>query len=80
MTDPDPQRVSPAFTTGGGGFSFEDRSGAWVLAAMLAGKAPVGAGLGVPRAVEFQQKVPPTPLDDMVIRGRRQLVVVHQVL
>ena len=36
---------------------------------MLAGQAPVGAGPGVPRAVEFQQKVPPTPLDDLVIRG-----------
>lgn len=69
MTDTDPQRVSPAFTTGGGGFSFEDRASAWVLAGMLAGQAPVGAGLGVPRAVEFQQKVPPAPLDDLVIRG-----------
>lgn len=36
---------------------------------MLTGQAPVGAGLGVPRAVEFQQKVPPTALDDLVVRG-----------
>jgi hypothetical protein len=36
---------------------------------MLAGQSPVGAGMGVLRAVEFQQKVPPTPLDDLIIRG-----------
>src|SRR4051812_39616462 len=45
VTDPEPQRVAPAFTTGGGGFSFEDRAGTWVVAAMLAGQSPVGAGV-----------------------------------
>ena len=69
MPGEDSQRATPAFTTGGGGFSFEDRAGTWMLAAMLAGERPLGASVGVPAALEFQQKVPPTPLDDIVVRG-----------
>ena len=69
MSAEDIQRVTPAFTTGGGGFSFEDRAGTWMLTAMLAGEAPLGQNIGVPGALEFQQKLPPTPLDDMVVRG-----------
>lgn len=59
---------APAFTTGGGGFAFEDRAGTWVLSAMMAGQAPVGS-LGTLRLIEFQQKVPATALDDIVITG-----------
>jgi hypothetical protein len=66
--DPDEVRGTPAFTTGGGGFGFEDRAGTWALSAMMAGQAPIGS-LGVPSVIEFQQKVPPTALDDMVITG-----------
>lgn len=40
-----------------------------MLSAMLAGQEPLGRGLGVPSALEFQQKLPPTPLDDIVVRG-----------
>lgn len=64
----DEVRGTPAFTTGGGGFAFEDRAGAWALSAMIAGQAPIGS-LGVPSVIEFQQKVPPTALDDVVITG-----------
>lgn len=61
-------RGTPAFTTGGGGFSFEDRVGTWALSAMIAGQAPIGS-LGVLSVIEFQQKVPATALDDIVITG-----------
>lgn len=64
----DEVRGTPAFTTGGGGFTFEDRAGTWALAAMIAGDAPIGS-LGVMSAIEFQQKVPATALDDVVITG-----------
>lgn len=66
MTDTNEPRATPAFTTGGGGFEFEDRVGTWVLAAMLAGQAPIG-DLGVPSRIEFQQKSPATELDDIVV-------------
>jgi len=66
--DADEVRGTPAFTTGGGGFAFEDRAGTWALSAMIAGQAPIGS-LGVPSVIEFQQKVPATALDDMVITG-----------
>ena len=69
MSDSDEQRVAPAHNTGGGGFAFEDLVGKWLVAAMLAGASPLGKEMGVPDAVEFQQKVPPTGLDDIVVRA-----------
>lgn len=66
--DADEVRGTPAFTTGGGGFAFEDRAATWALSAMIAGQAPIGS-LGVPSVIEFQQKMPATALDDMVITG-----------
>ena len=63
-------RVVPAFTTGGGGFAFEDQAGTWVLAAMLSGSA-IGR-LGCPSALLFQEKVPRTGLDDLVLLARGQ--------
>lgn len=69
MTDNDNMpRGTPAFTTGGGGFDFEDRAGTWMVAAMISGQAPIGS-LGVPAVIEFQQKIPATALDDVVVTG-----------
>ncbi len=58
-------RVTPAFTTGGGGFAFEDRVGTWAACALLAGEE-LGT-LGVPSTIAFQEKSPKTSLDDVVV-------------
>ena len=69
MSDTDnTPRATPAFTTGGGGFAFEDRAGTWMVAAMISGESPLGS-LGIPTDIAFQQKVPATALDDLVVTG-----------
>ncbi|MGW4498902.1 hypothetical protein ACWENR_09825 [Micromonospora sp. NPDC004336] len=65
----DGRPVATAFITGGGGFTFEDRVGAWLAAAMAAGEMPLGLGVAVPVEVRFQGSASGFFLDDMVVTG-----------
>ncbi|WP_229403322.1 hypothetical protein [Micromonospora okii] len=65
----DGRSVATAFITGGGGFSFEDRVGAWLTAGMAAGEMPLGLGVAVPVEVRFQGSASGFFLDDMVVTG-----------
>ena len=64
-------RVETLESLGGSGFGFEDRVGAYLAAAILAGE-PVIGGLGVPVRVDFQVRADRWRLDDMLVwfRGR----------
>ena len=64
--------MAPASLTGGAGFSFEDRVGAWAGAALLSGASPVGADFGPLRAISFQGSALHEPLDDLVVVSRNQ--------
>lgn len=61
--------MATAFITGGGGFTFEDHVGAWLVAAMAAGEMPLGLGVAVPAEVRFQGSASGFFLDDMVVTG-----------
>ncbi|MET8042457.1 hypothetical protein ABZU25_16545 [Micromonospora sp. NPDC005215] len=65
----DGRLVATAFITGGGGFNFEDRVGAWFAAGMAAGEMPLGVGVAVPVEVRFQGSASGFFLDDMVVTG-----------
>lgn len=65
--DNEPRHVTPAFTTGGGGFAFADQVGAWALAGMLRGHE--FPRVGTLSAIRFEEKVPRSRLDDMVLVG-----------
>ncbi|WP_320065486.1 hypothetical protein [Micromonospora sp. RTGN7] len=65
----DGRSVATAFITGGGGFTFEDRVGAWLAAGMAAGEMPLGVGVAVPVEVRFQGGASGFFLDDMVVTG-----------
>lgn len=62
-------RAAPAFSTGGGGFEFEDLVGGFAAAALLAGAEPFGVEIGVPRSIRFQAKALGYFLDDLVVEG-----------
>jgi hypothetical protein len=68
-----PERVAagaaPAFSTGGGGFEFEDLVGAFTAAALLAGAEPFGVEVGVVRSVRFQARALGYSLDDLIVEG-----------
>jgi hypothetical protein len=65
-----PERsVWPTFTTGGGGFVFEDLIGGWFAAALLAGASPLGTAGGVPASVRFQTSWAGWKLDDLLVTG-----------
>jgi hypothetical protein len=66
MSEPDIVRAPSAITTGGGGFEFENRVGAWVASALVAGTSPVGQ-LGPPRVIGFQEKALGQVLDDIAV-------------
>ncbi len=65
----DGRSAATAFVTGGGGFTFEDRVGAWLAAGMAAGEMPLGVGVAVPVEVRFQGSASGFFLDDMVVTG-----------
>ncbi|MFI7027011.1 hypothetical protein ACIBMZ_30345 [Micromonospora sp. NPDC049900] len=65
----DGRSVATAFITGGGGFTFEDRVGAWLAAGMAAGEMPLGVGVAVPVEVRFQGGASGFILDDVVVTG-----------
>lgn len=67
--DPDIIRAPSAFTTGGGGFEFEDLVGAWIVSGLMAGAGPVG-DLGPPRSIGFQGRALGHVLDDISIVGQ----------
>jgi hypothetical protein len=58
-----PRRTPPA-TTGGAGFHFEDRVGAWFAAALLAGRQPLGPRFGTLARIRFQTE---RALDDIEV-------------
>lgn len=60
--------TQPVKNLGGGGFTFEDRVGAWIAAAMLAGSAPLDPELGAPLRIDFQVDADGWRLDDLLIR------------
>ncbi len=62
-------RAAPAFSTGGGGFEFEDLVGAFTAAALLAGAEPFGIEVGAVRSVRFQASALGYSLDDLVVEG-----------
>jgi len=55
-------------STGGGGFTFEDKVDAYYLACLLAGRAPLGTSRGVLKRVDFQVRVDRWLLDDVLLR------------
>ncbi|MCX5673908.1 MAG: hypothetical protein NTX87_02770 [Planctomycetota bacterium] len=55
-------------STGGGGFTFEDKVDAYYLACLLAGRAPLGTLRGVLKRVDFQVRVDRWLLDDVLLR------------
>lgn len=61
--------VWPTFTTGGGGFTFEDLIGGWLAAGLLAGASPLGVSIGVPVTIRFQAGWDGWKLDDFLVTG-----------
>jgi hypothetical protein len=57
----------PVKNLSGGGFAFEDRVGARVAAAMLAGATPLDPELGPPTRVDFQVDADGWRLDDLLV-------------
>ncbi|RNC81382.1 MAG: ATP-binding protein [Phycisphaera sp.] len=57
---------SPPFVTGGGGFAYEDRVAAYLLAAMLAEQPPFGEELGVVVRVDWQTGASGWRFDDLL--------------
>jgi hypothetical protein len=47
-------RVASPKSTGGGGFVFEDKACAWLMACMLTGRAPFAVELGKVERLAFQ--------------------------
>lgn len=65
---------SPPFVTGGGGFAYEDRVAAYVLAAMLAEQPPFGEELDIVVRVDWQTGVSGWRFDDLLVthQGTRE--------
>lgn len=59
--------TQPVKNLSGGGFTFEDRVGAWLGAAVLAGTAPLDPALGPPVRIDFQRDADGWRLDDLLI-------------
>jgi hypothetical protein len=57
----------PVKNLSGAGFTFEDRVGAWMAAALLAGAEPLGAELGPPTRIDFQVDADGWRLDDLLV-------------
>ena len=74
--EPSTRASAPAFSTGGGGFVFEDVVGGWAAAALLAGVSPFGIEFGVPTRVRFQGAALGFELDDVVVVGGEPLLPV----
>ncbi len=60
-------KAHPVKNLSGGGFAFEDRVGAWVTAAMLAGATPLAPELGPPTRIDFQLDADSWRLDDPLV-------------
>lgn len=60
-------KAHPVKNLSGGGFAFEDRVGAWVTAAMLAGARPLDPEMGPPTRIDFQVDVDGWRLDDLLV-------------
>lgn len=67
---PSPPQAAPALSTGGGGFTFETRAGAFIAAAMVAGEQPLGTDIGVPEQIRLQAGPLGHVLDDVVVTGQ----------
>jgi hypothetical protein len=63
--------TQPVKNLGGGGFTFEDRVGAWIAAAILAGAPPLDPDLGAPVRIDFQVAADGWRLDDALIGFER---------
>jgi hypothetical protein len=57
----------PVKNLSGAGFTFEDRVGAWMAAALLAGATPLDAELGPPTRIDFQVDADGWRLDDLLV-------------
>ncbi len=64
---PEGRSASPPFVTGGGGFEYEDRVAAFVLAAILAGQPPFGEDVGLVRRVDWQTSDIGWEFDDLLL-------------
>lgn len=58
---------SPPFVTGGGGFAYEDRVAAYMLAAMLAEQPPFGEELAIIVRVDWQTGASGWRFDDLLV-------------
>jgi hypothetical protein len=59
--------TAPVYSTGGGGFQFEDEAAAFVLAAMLAGQPPLGADIGLVQRIDWQTSASGWRFDDLLL-------------
>jgi len=61
------RKVAPPKSTGGGGYAFEDKVGAYWLVHLLAGRSFADVELGSPQRVRFQCRASDWLLDDIVV-------------
>ena len=61
------KKVAPTKSTGGGGFVFEEKAGAYFLACLLTNFPPLKPGQGTIRKIGFQQRADWGDLDDIVL-------------
>lgn len=61
------RKPSPPFITGGGGFDYEDRVAAYILAAMLAEQPPFGEETGVATQLHWQTDNSGWGFDDLLV-------------
>lgn len=59
--------AGPTKNSGGGGFAFEDKFGAALIASMISGEPPLALGLPVPSRLDFQVASEGWRLDDVLM-------------
>ncbi|MBD2580481.1 ATP-binding protein [Oscillatoria sp. FACHB-1406] len=67
------KKVASPISTGGAGSDYENRVGAYYLAALLLQAVPRGQEAGVTREVRFQRLYEGEPLDDLIIVSELQV-------
>lgn len=61
------KKIASPYSTGGGGTEYENKVGAYYLAAVLLGSVPRGQEGGITKEVRFQRLYEGEPLDDLII-------------
>lgn len=62
-----PRKPAPTKSTGGGGYTFEDKVAAWFVAQMLARSLPLGERCGAVAEIHFQTRESGWLLDDLLL-------------